>query len=42
MAAPEQSPAAGRQRAGRAASRPAKLSRDGIIDGALTFLDREG
>jgi len=42
MAAPEPSPAAGRQRAGRAASRPAKLSRDGIIDGALTFLDREG
>ena len=42
MAAPEPSPAAGRQRAGRAASRPAKLSRDGIIDGALTVLDREG
>jgi len=42
MAAPQPSPAAGRQRAGRAASRPAKLSRDGIIDGALTFLDREG
>src|SRR6516162_1291670 len=42
MAAPEPSPVAGRQRAGRAASRPAKLSRDGIIDGALTFLDREG
>lgn len=43
MAAPPDSPpAAGRQRAGRPASRPAKLSRDGIIDGALTFLDREG
>jgi AcrR family transcriptional regulator len=42
MAAPEPPPAAGRQRAGRSASRPAKLSRDGIVDGALTFLDREG
>ena len=43
MAAPPDPPsAAGRQRAGRPASRPAKLSRDGIIDGALTFLDREG
>ncbi len=43
MAAPPVPPsAAGRQRAGRPASRPAKLSRDGIIDGALTFLDREG
>src|ERR1700744_4406895 len=34
--------AGGPQRAGKSASRPAKLSRDGIIDGALTFLDREG
>ncbi|OBH54817.1 TetR/AcrR family transcriptional regulator [Mycobacterium sp. E2479] len=43
MAAPPDPPSAvGRQRAGRPASRPAKLSRDGIIDGALTFLDREG
>ena len=42
MAAPEPPPAAVRQRAGRSASRPAKLSRDGIVDGALTFLDREG
>lgn len=43
MAAPPDPPsAAGRQRAGRPASRPAKLSRGGIIDGALTFLDREG
>ncbi|WP_406817074.1 TetR/AcrR family transcriptional regulator [Mycobacterium sp. M23085] len=43
MAAPPDPPsAAGRQRAGRPASRPAKLSRDAIIDGALTFLDREG
>jgi AcrR family transcriptional regulator len=41
-AQPEPPPAAGRQRAGRTGSRPAKLSRDGIIDGALTFLDREG
>jgi AcrR family transcriptional regulator len=42
MAAPEPPPAAGRQRAGRPGSRPAKLSREGIVDGALTFLDREG
>jgi AcrR family transcriptional regulator len=42
MAAPEPPPAAGRRRAGRSASRPAKLSRGGIVDGALTFLDREG
>ncbi len=43
MAAPPDPPSApGRLRAGRPASRPAKLSRDGIIDGALTFLDREG
>lgn len=34
--------AAGRQRAGRPGSRLTKLSRAGIIDGALTFLDREG
>jgi AcrR family transcriptional regulator len=42
MAAPEPPPAAGRQRVGRSGSRPAKLSREGIVDGALTFLDREG
>lgn len=42
MAARPEQPAAGRQRSGRSASRPAKLSRDGIVDGALTFLDREG
>src|SRR6201993_5659066 len=43
MAAPESpSAAAGRQRAGRSAARPVKLSRDGIVDGALTFLDGEG
>jgi AcrR family transcriptional regulator len=42
MAAPERPSAAGRQRAGKSASRPAKLSREGIVDGALTFLDREG
>jgi len=34
--------AGGRQRAGRSAARPGKLSRDSIVDGALTFLDREG
>ena len=34
--------AAGRQRAGKSSARTAKLSRDGIVDGALTFLDREG
>ena len=39
-AQPEPPAAAARPR--RTASRPAKLSRDGIIDGALTFLDREG
>jgi AcrR family transcriptional regulator len=42
MAAPQPPPAAARQRAGRSGSRPAKLSREGIVDGALTFLDREG
>ncbi|MDT5146744.1 MAG: hypothetical protein QOC58_1389 [Mycobacterium sp.] len=31
-----------RQRAGRSGARPAKLSREGIVEGALTFLDREG
>jgi AcrR family transcriptional regulator len=39
-AQPETPAAAARPR--RTASRPAKLSREGIIDGALTFLDREG
>src|SRR3954468_21934453 len=37
--------AGGRQRAGKAAksmARPGKLSRDGIVEGALAFLDREG
>jgi AcrR family transcriptional regulator len=42
MAAPVPPPAGGRQRTGRSASRPAKLSREGIVEGALTFLDREG
>src|ERR1700739_4744202 len=42
MAAPVPPQAAGRQRAGRSGSRPAKRSREGIVDGALTFLDREG
>ena len=41
-AQPVPPPAAGRQRGGRSPSRPAKLSRDGIVEGALTFLDREG
>ncbi|MGO9156951.1 TetR/AcrR family transcriptional regulator [Mycobacterium sp.] len=41
-AQPEPSPAGGRQRPGRPAARPAKLSRASIVDGALTFLDREG
>jgi AcrR family transcriptional regulator len=41
-AQPGQPSPAGRQRPAKAASRPAKLSRDGIVDGALTFLDREG
>ncbi|TAM73373.1 TetR/AcrR family transcriptional regulator [Mycobacterium sp.] len=41
-AQPDPPSAAGRQRAGRPGSRPTKLSREGIIDGALTFLDREG
>jgi AcrR family transcriptional regulator len=39
---PEQPSATGRQRGGRSPSRPAKLSRHGIVDGALAFLDREG
>src|SRR5436853_3257367 len=41
-AQPEPPSAAGRQRAvkpGRSLARPAKLSRDGIVEGALTFLD---
>jgi len=42
MAAQPEPSAAGRPRTGRAASRPAKLSRESIVDGALTFLDREG
>jgi AcrR family transcriptional regulator len=41
-AQPEPLSAGGRQRGGKSGSRPAKLSRDGIVDGALTFLDREG
>jgi AcrR family transcriptional regulator len=42
MAVHPEQPATGRPRGGRSGSRPAKLSRDGIVDGALTFLDREG
>ncbi|CAM4122258.1 Tetracycline repressor protein class H [Mycobacterium basiliense] len=41
-ASPEAQAAAGRQRAAKSTARPAKLSRDAIVDGALTFLDREG
>ena len=41
-AQPEPPTAAARPRSGRSPSRPAKLSRDGIVDGALNFLDREG
>src|SRR5271156_1729721 len=41
-AQPVPPPAGGRQRAARSGARPAKLSRDGIVDGALAFLDREG
>ncbi len=39
---PEQPSVAARQRGGRSPSRPAKLSRHGIVEGALAFLDREG
>ncbi|MEB3967677.1 TetR/AcrR family transcriptional regulator [Mycobacterium ulcerans] len=43
MAASAEGPsAAGRPRAAKSTSHPAKLSRDAIVDGALTFLDREG
>ena len=42
MAAQPEPPAAGRQRGGKPLSRPTKLSREGIVDGALAFLDREG
>lgn len=46
MAAQPQAPSAGgRPRAGKAVksvARPAKLSRESIVEGALTFLDREG
>ncbi len=41
-AQPEPPPAGGRQRAPRSGARPAKLSRGGIVEGALGFLDREG
>jgi AcrR family transcriptional regulator len=44
MAAQPEPPAAGgRSRAGaKSAARPAKLSREAIVNAALTFLDREG
>lgn len=44
-AQPEPASAGGRPRGGKAGksmTRPAKLSREGIVGGALTFLDREG
>jgi AcrR family transcriptional regulator len=41
-AQPVPPPAGGRQRAARSGARPAKLSRECIVDGALAFLDREG
>jgi AcrR family transcriptional regulator len=41
-AQPVRPPAGGRQRAARSGARPAKLSRECIVDGALAFLDREG
>ncbi|GFG63231.1 TetR family transcriptional regulator [Mycobacterium kubicae] len=43
MAAQPETPTTGaRPRTGRSGARPAKLSRDSIVEGALTFLDREG
>ena len=39
---PEPPSAAGRARVGKSGARPGKLSPDGIVEGALTFLDREG
>lgn len=44
-AQPEPPSVGGRPRAGKAGksmARPVKLSRDGIVEGALAFLDREG
>ncbi|MBV9321172.1 MAG: WHG domain-containing protein [Mycobacterium sp.] len=41
--APQQEPPGGRSRVGgKAAARPAKLSRDIVVNTALAFLDREG
>jgi AcrR family transcriptional regulator len=41
--APQPEPPGGRSRAGgKAAARPAKLSRDIVVNAALAFLDREG
>jgi len=42
MAEPDSRTAARRSRANRTPGRSSKLSRDGIINAALTFLDREG
>jgi AcrR family transcriptional regulator len=41
-ARPEVPTALTRERTGRTGARPARLSRESIVDGALTFLDREG
>ena len=41
-ARPETPTAVPRGRTGRSGARPARLSRESIVDGALTFLDREG
>lgn len=41
-AQPDPPSGGGRARGGKSGARQAKLSREGIVDGALTFLDREG
>jgi AcrR family transcriptional regulator len=41
-AQPEPASVGGRARGGKSGTRQAKLSREGIVEGALTFLDREG
>jgi AcrR family transcriptional regulator len=42
MATPPESPPSGAARQATAGRRPVRLSRDSIVNGALTFLDREG
>ncbi|MGH3522825.1 MAG: TetR/AcrR family transcriptional regulator, partial [Mycobacterium sp.] len=42
MAAQPEPPGARSRGGGKSAARPAKLSREIIINAALTFLDREG